>query len=83
MVRHRVGTYRANTLTKGSRECVKDVHGWCKPFGKSFIAALRLIQLVGFPLKHGENGIRRATAFDLLRERVGSEFFSGLPLVLF
>ena len=77
-----MGTHRANALTESGRESVEDVHSWRKPLGESLIAALRLIQLVGLPLKYGEDSIRRAAAFDLLREWVGGKFFSGLPLVL-
>jgi hypothetical protein len=82
VIRQHIVTYRAYALTKGSREGVQDIHSGRKPLCESFIAALSLIQFVGFPLKCGEDGIRRATAIDLLRERVSSEFFSGLPLVL-
>ena len=77
-----MGTHRANALTEGGGESIEDIHGWRKPLGESFIAALRLIQLVGLPLEYGEDSIRRATAFDLLRERVCSKFLAGLPLVL-
>ena len=81
VIRTPVGTNRAKALAKGDRECVEDVHRWRKPLCEPFIAALRSIQFVGFPLKYGENGIRRVTSFDLLRERMGNKFFSGLPLV--
>ena len=77
-----VGTHRANALTDGGRESVEDVHGRCKPLCESFVAALRSIQIVGFPLEYGEDSIRRATVFDLVRERVGSKILSGLLLVL-
>ena len=77
-----VETHRAKALTKGSGESVEDVHGWRKPLCEPFIAALRLIQLIGFPFKYGEDSIRRAATFDLVRERVGSKFLPGLPLVL-
>ena len=82
VVRKHMGTHCANTLTEGGGESVEDVNGRRKPLGESLIAALRLIQLVGLPLKYGEDCIRRAAAFDLLREWVGGKFFSGLPLVL-
>ena len=82
MIRQPVETHGANALTEGRRECVEDAHGWGKPLGESFIAALRLIQFVGFLLNYGEDSIRRATAFDLVCEWMGSKFFSGLPLVL-
>ena len=82
MVQKTVRTHRAKALTKGSGESVEDVHGWRKPLCKPFIAAMRLIQLVGFPLKHGEDSIRRATAVYLVRERVSSKFLPGLLLVL-
>src|SRR6266702_8107551 len=83
MTRQQDGTYRANTLAKGDRECVEDIYCGVKPPGESLIAALRLIEFVGFPLKYGEDSFRRITAFDLLRERVGRKFFLGLLLVLF
>ena len=76
-------THRANALTECGRESVEDVHRRRKPLRESFVVALRLIQLVCFPLKYGKDSIRRATAFDLLCERVGSKFLPGLPLVLF
>ena len=82
VVRKHTGTHCANTLTEGGGECVEDVDGRRKPLGESFIAALRLIEFVGFPSKYGEDSIRRATVFDLIRKRVGSKFFSSLPLVL-
>ena len=82
VVRRCIGTHCAKALTEGSRECVEDVHGWRKPLCKPFIVALRLIQFIGFPSKYGEDSIRRAAAFDLVRERVGSKFLPGLPLVL-
>ena len=82
VVRKHMGTHCANTLTEGGGESVEDVNGRRKPLGESLIAALRLIQLVGLPLKYGEDCIRRAAAFDLLRERVGSQFLSSLLLVL-
>ena len=76
-----MGTHRANALTEGGGESVEDIHGWRKPLRESFIAALRFIQLVGLPLKYGEDIIRRTTAFDLLRKRVVGKFLPGLPLV--
>jgi hypothetical protein len=82
VIRQDDGTHHANALTKGGRKSIENVHGWRKPLCQSFVAALRFIQLVGFPLKYGEDSIGRATAFDLLRERVSSKFFSGLHLVL-
>ena len=82
MIRKRVGTHHADALSDGGRESIEDVHGRRKPLCESFIVALRLIQSVGFPLKYGEDSIWRATAFDLVRKRVGSKFFSGLLLVL-
>ena len=82
VIRKRVGTHHADALSDGGRESVEDVHGRRKPLCESFIVALRLIQSVGFPLKYGEDSIWRATAFDLVRKRVGSKFFSGLLLVL-
>ena len=77
-----MGTHRANALTESGRESVEDVHGRRKPLGESLIASLRLIQLISFPLKYGEDCIRRAAAFDLLRKWVGGKFLSGLLLVL-
>jgi hypothetical protein len=82
VLRKHVRTHRANALTKGGRESVENVHGWRKPLCESFIAALRSIQFVGFPLKYGEDSLRRSTAIDLICERVGGKFLSGLPLVL-
>ena len=82
VVQQRGRTHHTNALTKGDRKSVEDVHGRRKPLGESFIAALRLIEFVGFPSKYGEDSIRRATVFDLIRKRVGSKFFSSLPLVL-
>ena len=79
---HHVETHRANALTKGGRENVEDVHGWREPLCESFVAALRLIEFVGFPLKYGEDSIRMVTALDLFRERVGPKFLPGLLLVL-
>jgi hypothetical protein len=82
VLQEHVRTHRSNALTKGGRKSVENVHGWRKPLCQSFVAALRLIQFVGFPLEYGEDSIGRATAFDLLRERVSSKFFSGLLPVL-
>ena len=82
MTGKRVGTHNTNALTEGGRESVEDIDSGSKPLYKSFIAALRLIEFVGFPLKYGEDGVRRATALDLLRERVGCKFLPGLLLVL-
>src|SRR6266702_508458 len=83
MTRQQAGTYRANTLAKGDRECVEDIYCGVKPPGESLIAALRLIEFVGFPLKYGEDSSRRMAVFNLLCEWVGGKFFSGLLLVLF
>ena len=83
MIWRRAGTHRANALTKGGSESVEDIHGWRKPLGESLVTTLRLIEIVGFPFKHGEDSFRRSTTFDLHRERVGNKFLSCLPLVLF
>ncbi len=83
MMRQHAGTHRANTLAKGGRERVEDIYCGVKPLGESLIAALRLIEFVGFPLKYGEDGFRRMAGFNLLGEWVGGKFFSGLLLVLF
>ncbi len=83
MTRQQAGTYRANTLAKGDGECVEDIYCGVKPLGESLIAALRLIEFVGFPLKYGKDGFRRVAALNLLCECVASKFFSGLLLVLF
>ena len=77
------GTDRAKASTKGSRERVEDIHGWRKPLGESLIAALRSIEIVGFPLKYGEDSFRRIASSYLLRERVGNKVFFRLLLVLF
>lgn len=78
-----VGTYRTNALAEGGRQRVDDIHGWLKTLSESLIAALRLTEFVGFPLKYGENSLRRITAFYLLCEWVGGKIFSGLLLILF
>ena len=76
------GTHGANAFAEGGRESVEYIDGWCEPLGESFIAALRLIEFVGFPLERSENSFRRITGFYLLCKRVGSKILSGLPLVL-
>jgi hypothetical protein len=81
-MRQHAVTDHADALAKGGRDCVKDVHGWHKPLGESLIAAPRLIEFVGFSLKHGEDSVRRITTFNLLCKWVGGKIVSGL-LVLF
>ena len=81
MIRQDAGTRRTNALTNGGRESVEDIHGWRKPLCEPLIAALRLIEFVGFPFKYGEDSFRRVTVFYLLCEGIGSEFLSGLLLV--
>ncbi|KAI9430458.1 hypothetical protein H4582DRAFT_2063799 [Lactarius indigo] len=49
----------------GSRERIEDIHGWCKPLDESLIAALRLIEFVGFPLKHAEDSFRKESQFAI------------------
>ena len=82
-MQHHAGTDRANTRAKGGRECVKDIHSWREPLRESLVAALRLIELAGFPLKYGEDSFWSIAASNLLCEWVGGEFFSSLLLVLF
>ena len=81
MMRQQAGTHGADALSKGGRESVEDIHSWGKPLCESLVAALRLIEFVGFPFEYGEDSFRRIAAFYLLCEGVGSEFLSGLLLV--
>ena len=76
-------THQANALAKGGRERVEDIHGWIEPLSESLIAALGLVQFIGFHFKYGEDGLRRGAGIDLGSEWVGSQVFSGLPLILF
>ena len=82
-MRQRAGTDRANTRANGGRECAEDIHGRRKPLGESLVAALRLVEFAGFPLKNGEDGFRRITGPYLRRERVSDKVLSCLLLVLY
>ena len=82
-MRQRAGTDRANARANGGRECAEDIHGRRKPLGESLVAALRLVEFAGFPLKYGEDGFRRVTGPYLRRERVSDKVLSGLLLVLY
>ena len=45
------GTHRTNTLSKGSRKGVENIHCWSEPFGESLVTSL--IYFAGLPLKEG------------------------------
>ena len=64
--------HQADALAKCGRERAKNIHGRIEPLCKSLIAALRLIQFIGFPFKYGEDGLRRGAGIDLCSEWVGS-----------
>jgi hypothetical protein len=82
-MRQHAWTHRTNALAEGGGQRADDIHGWLKPLDESLIAALRLIELVGFLLKYGEYSLRRITGFYLLCEWVGGKILSGLLVVLF
>ena len=75
-------THRANSLTKGGREGVEDIHSGGKPLFQSLVAALRLIQFVSLPFQYSEDRFRRTAASYLLHKRVGNKILFGLLLVL-
>ena len=75
-------THCANSLTKGSREGVDDIHSGGKPLFQSLIAALRLIHFVGLPFQYGEDRFRRTATSYLLCKRVCNKILFGLLLVL-
>ena len=75
--------YRANAFAKGSRKRVEDIHSRIEPLCKPLITALRLIQFSGFPFQYGEDGFGRGAAVYFSGERVISQVFSGLLLILF
>jgi hypothetical protein len=72
--------YRANTLSECLREGTKDVHSWVQP---SRIAALRLIEVLGLLLKHGENAASRIAGFEPVGERVRERIHLGPFFVRF
>ena len=75
--------HQAGALAKRGRERGEDIHGRIEPLSESLVATPRLIQFVGFPFKYGEDSSRRIAAFYLSRERVGSQIFASLLLILF
>lgn len=74
--------HHANALTKCGGERGEDIHGWTEPLSESLISAPRSIQLIGFPFKYGDDGLRSIAAFDLSKEGVSSQVLAGLLLVL-
>ena len=83
MTRRASAAHRSSSLAKCSRERVEDIHGWLQPLDQSFIAALRLIQFIGFIFQYVEDLLGRIAASNLSSKRVGSEIFSGLFFILF
>ena len=75
--------HQANALAKCGRERGEDIYGWIEPLSESLIAAPRLMEFVGLPFKYGEDGFGRIAGFDLSSERVGSQVFASLLLILF
>lgn len=73
------GAYQANSCSKRCRECMKDVHGWIKPFCPSLIAIPRLIQPLNLLLQHSANGTGIVAGLELGGERVCKE----IPLCAF
>ena len=53
---------------------MKDVHSWVEPLG---VVALRIIELLHLPLKHGENAASRIAGFELVSERVDERILLG------
>ena len=56
--------YQADTLPKGRREGIQDIHSRVKPLCQSIIAP-RLIEIEALLLQHEENGGGRVTGLEL------------------
>jgi hypothetical protein len=80
-MRRLAGTHRTDTLPKGSRECVENIHSWTEPFSESLVGSL--IQFVGFSLKYGKDGVRRLATVYLSSEWMGGKVFASLLFIFF
>jgi hypothetical protein len=57
--------YQANTLSKGLRQHIKDVHSRIEPLGPSIIVTLWLIKCLYLLVKNGENCAGRVALLEL------------------
>src|ERR1700677_2969856 len=75
--------YQANTLSKGLRQHIEDVHSGIEPLGPSIIANSRLITSLYLLIKDGENCAKRVAFLELGGEWMGKKIIFCALFVFF